>query len=917
MRTTLTLQHTAAAVREPAAWFLPGGDPAGWLEEVARWPVPADAVVFYVLAGVGANAISAGVLAVPPAGTRVPSGGRAQPYGCAGPEIFLPVDAVIRPPSTAEELRAGAKFEVLIFHPALGLTGCERAEGRRAWDFLAAPEFAAGEIWSAACAGTATAAKLGPVRLAAGLSLDGLFGAESEEIGSEPLESLPPSPDEPAAGLPARMALGAAALLMKGMLGLTALLPRTARAPTWINAFENWVQKKLGNVTQDLDRRRNRELQRLLEMLANDPEEGLRHAIPLAALANRGRRAPSDRLARRNLDFSLRRIGGGGPADLWSVPADMQASLSQRYREMAMRESRLGRHRRAACILAELLGDIAGAAETLKQGRHFREAALLYQERMSNPLAAAECFAAGGMTAEALSIYEKMGKWIEAADLHARLGDREAERAAVRRAVAERRAAGDPVAAAQLLERRLGEGEEALALLDAHWPNGRQALACLEEKFALLERAKRPGEARALLPGLGRGAVPLPLVAPLTGFLAKLFEQAKDAGTRHAAADAVRLRVAAGLGGRQLDRADELTLLRALTRLAPEDRLLARDAMRFRETRPKPVVPQRTGAKAKAGFVMKTTLLKGACSSLPGIGGWARVAGNGLGYCAIAHTAKEGVFFSRVSWRSGTVQSASWPDPAPERGEVFFMAHQGELTVLGRPFADRLVQKTLPKADASFNDVCAVGTPAWLPADTVQVAASRAAVWAVRVVGPRIVLENFHQGERVDSRDVTDELMAAGATGGGTALVLGVQDGFSRVVLGFGHHLLGYDSSGQVRVSDLGERIVGLVGAGGVAQGWVVLLERGAAFVSHDQTVVERFDDSLEMPRGAVLGDGTAVLVGGEEGWVLRLEPKGATRLAHFQLPGGAGIGLLATPQPREFATVSEQGVVQGWKIAL
>src|SRR6202000_772153 len=143
---------------------------------------------------------------------------------------------------------------------------------------------------------------------------------------------------------------------------------------------------------------------RLLHLLDTDPEAGLRHAIPMNDFAHRGVAPPGGRLGTHSLDFDPRKLGGG-PAGFWNVPQNLREVLRRRYREMADREMQLGRHRRAAYIYAELLGDLVSAANALKQGRLFREAALLYEDHLRNPLEAARCLAAGGLLAGAIERY--------------------------------------------------------------------------------------------------------------------------------------------------------------------------------------------------------------------------------------------------------------------------------------------------------------------------------------------------------------------------------------------------------------------------------------------------------------------------------------------------------------------------------
>src|SRR6185369_12890361 len=96
------------------------------------------------------------------------------------------------------------------------------------------------------------------------------------------------------------------------------------------------------------------------------------------------------------------------------------------------------RHRRAAYIYAELLGDLVSAANAFKQGKLFREAALLYEDHLKNPLEAARCLAEGGLLLEAIELFEKLERWLDVADLQERAGNQAAATEAIRRVVNER-----------------------------------------------------------------------------------------------------------------------------------------------------------------------------------------------------------------------------------------------------------------------------------------------------------------------------------------------------------------------------------------------------------------------------------------------------------------------------------------------
>ena len=198
-----------------------------------------------------------------------------------------------------------------------------------------------------------------------------------------------------------------------------------------------------------------------MDMLNKDPDQGLQYALPLdgASAPGRGFAKPTSRLIRRLVDFTLR--SRSVPADPWFVSASMRQNLAARYRELADREIRLGRHRRAAYIYASLLGDWGASAAALKAGGYYREAATLYQERLKRPFDAAVCLEEGGAWDEAISIYEKLGLHEKVGQLYRKLEQHENADRAYQAAIAWHVQHGDIMAAARLWEVELRQPEEA------------------------------------------------------------------------------------------------------------------------------------------------------------------------------------------------------------------------------------------------------------------------------------------------------------------------------------------------------------------------------------------------------------------------------------------------------------------------
>ncbi len=911
----LKLIPCATARRKPRAWLITGEEPAAWFAEIAHWPVPSHQLAFHLLRDPVTDKI-AGALVAPDVALDLPPGRRAQAYGEIIPGFFVPVHSLLSPAVDDRELKSLCLHAVSVFHPVYGLVGFETHEIKRAADLLLPPPINP-ENWSAARSPAPPWVPLRFVRLMASLSFTEIFGEESKEIGSEPITELPPTPQESAGTLPGKIGSGISSALVKALLGLTALAPRRVGiAPTWINHLESWAQSKLSGMTEKLDFMRNKELHRLLEMLEKDPEEGLKHAISLAQLAHRGKAPPSSRLGQRPTDFNLSRLGGGHAADGWNISANIQNNLATLYRNNAQRETKLGRHRRAAYIYAELLGDFAAAADVLKQGRFFREAALLYQERLNKPLLAAECLSEGGFHHEAIEIFEKHERWLEAASLYEKLGNQERAEATLRRAVAVHLKSDDILAAAQLLETRLHVPEEALALLTAAWPDGKQAMPCLRERIALLTRLQRRDALLQLVTTLAQQTCAPRHLVELVGLLVHTAKNTADGSLRQAAADAVQIKVSVALTLGNLESSGETAVLRALTQLAPQDRLLGRDTSRFRNRR-QPPVPARLPAPSTQ-FIRKYVLEKGQTLHLPKVGTWMQIRGGMAHFQAVARRDNQHLFFTRASWR-GAQQSADWTDPSPQMKTSLIFSAGSQATVLGRPFAPGLKISILPATEAFGNISCMVGTPEWLPEDTIQTSEAKGICWGVRVVGSRIVVASFQAGKQLYSRDVTEDLTSAGATGGGTALLIDATGARGRVALAYGDCLLVMNDGKPLQAIKHESRIVGLIPGDEVLPGWFVILERGTVFVDAHTMTAATVEESLPAALSASLGDGRMILVAEGEGKVFQRYTGKWHHIGFFSLPKMANpiIGISPTDFPQEFAVIDEKGEVQRWKVPI
>ncbi len=487
----LRIEVAREPVGQAVAWLLPGDDAAGWLRELAAAGLATPSTALFVFPSGDARRLR-GVLVVPgTAGTAWQVSARWQPYARLAGRLYLPVNAALAPAVGESELAALLADDrcVYVFHPVVGLIAFDAARTLRASDLLVAQPPRTVD-WNHARPGIGYVKRLTAVEPTQQFDFNSLLEAGRDDIGSEPIdvERLPKSPLEPGEGMLAKRLLGGGAALAALVQQLAKFAPKAANATKWVNALQAWAGKIREKHLQGLDAIRNREILRLMRLLEENPDEGLRYALPLTADPHRGLGAPGGRLTERNVGYSSR--GSGGPADLWNLREQHKQRLHQRYRQLATRELQLGRHGRAAYILASLLGDYVAAASALEQGLLFREAATIYQQRLHRPLEAAHCLQRGGLLSEAIGLYEELQEWETAGDLYLRIEQFEAAAAAFESAVVQRHSAGDHLSAARLLEQKLHAADRAADELWSGWPTAKQAAQCLQAYFELLAAAE-------------------------------------------------------------------------------------------------------------------------------------------------------------------------------------------------------------------------------------------------------------------------------------------------------------------------------------------------------------------------------------------------------------------------------------------
>lgn len=457
-------------------------------------------------------------------------------YRCRADRLYLPIDAELTPHVTDKELRhllappgstattSCAAESVLVWHPAAGLIRFASDEIPTVADLLRGPE-SSGTSWDGAQIGETLNDRLRKLSPEAEEDPLDVIQYGQDDIGrdADDIADAPRSPDEVKHPRLHDAVRSVQQMIAKGILGITGKLPERPNGSQILGRLHQWAesffsgQKPFGSGAddgndktrsgplRDLSSQRENEIKRLLNLLENDPDQGLRYAPPLYGDSSRGIAPPGGRLAERTPDFSHGQLGKSGRGDAWDLPWNYRIRLEQRYHDLAQRERRLDNYRRAAYIYATLLNDMNAAAVVLESGGFHRDAATLYEKHLKNPLNAAECLRNGGFWEEAVEIFRTHDRWIDAGELLQRMNQPEDARKMFANEIRSLSARNDFLKAGEVADQRLNDSEQASALLLLGWQQNRQAESCFRALLELHGRRGQHLQARIAIQNLSGG----------------------------------------------------------------------------------------------------------------------------------------------------------------------------------------------------------------------------------------------------------------------------------------------------------------------------------------------------------------------------------------------------------------------------
>ena len=234
---------------------------------------------------------------------------------------------------------------------------------------------------------------------------------------------------------------------------------------------------------ENLEERNQKEVDKLLKMLQDDPEKALKYAIPLDEHdISRGIESGSYNMSKLWSSFSLgSSVGGGGGGSI--NLGDGFNRLQQQYHQTA--EQLIGKKEfeKAAFVYLKLLKNERLAAETLEKGGIYDKAAAVYIKYCKDERSAALCYEKGKMYEKAIEYYEREQDYIKVGDLYSDLNNRPKAKMFYRKEVYRLVTTNHYIAAADVHKHKLNDLNKAQETLWEGWTKNIEPTRCLTQYF--------------------------------------------------------------------------------------------------------------------------------------------------------------------------------------------------------------------------------------------------------------------------------------------------------------------------------------------------------------------------------------------------------------------------------------------------
>lgn len=239
---------------------------------------------------------------------------------------------------------------------------------------------------------------------------------------------------------------------------------------------------------RDLEERNRKSVDKLMDLLKKDPEQGLQYAIPLDETGvTRGSSNAQLDLSKRWFDFSLQSRSGNNVGSGSAQLGDHFHELQKQYRLTAEELMKKKDYQKAAFVYMKLLKEYRTAAQTLEAGKYYQDAATIYLKHLSDKQKAAECYEKGNSTMEAINLYSELGQHEKIGDLYSLLSNRRQAIFHYEKVVESYTAKGQYVKASLIYKHKINDAQAGQSMLLEGWRQNKDAVNCLNNYFSNIE----------------------------------------------------------------------------------------------------------------------------------------------------------------------------------------------------------------------------------------------------------------------------------------------------------------------------------------------------------------------------------------------------------------------------------------------
>jgi hypothetical protein len=464
--------------------FVRGAALKHWVQAIQELGLSPETVNIYPLPGSTANSVWGCLLELPANAGRIDTGKHIFCQVAAG-LVFLPPFAVLNPVMTQEELHKLLKGERYAFHPETGwvLLPQPLDIGKH---LLLPPPIAAEIRQPAKPVFVPVQVKSFQVRQPEPEqvleAMDKNLFPEKQDLADKPLSIVEKI----------KLSLLRSLFMPSGKEKKYSTAGGTERKP-WLEKLAGFLPgskaldalaDKLQQHFEDLEKRNQKMMDKLLDMFKNNPDEALKYAIPVdeGGTGRGGHEAAFD-LSKRWGDFSLfgNTRAGSGSAVLGD--SHMRRLVNQ-YTETAEALKKRKEYEKAAFVYLKLLKNPQQAAKALEEGNLYGEAAAIYLKHCKDVASAAACYERGRMTMQAIDLYKQLNEEEKVGDLYISINDKKNAFYHYGKVADRYEGAFQFVKASLLYKNKMANTEKAQQLLLQGWRAGSDANNCLGNYFA-------------------------------------------------------------------------------------------------------------------------------------------------------------------------------------------------------------------------------------------------------------------------------------------------------------------------------------------------------------------------------------------------------------------------------------------------